>query len=173
MGAVVVYESMYGNTFQVATAVAEGIRDVMPVDLVEVGHAPRAEELSLVDLLVVGAPTHAFGLSRPATRQEAAKRTEHGVISLGCGVREWLDAAWPAAIPAAAFDTHTVKPDLPGHAGKAIERRLHAMGGRVLTKYASFRVAGYEGPLSDGKLARARSWGAYVATLASRTPISV
>lgn len=166
MGAVVVYESMYGNTFQVATAVAEGIREVMPVDVVEVGHAPQAEELTLVDLLVVGAPTHAFGLSRPTTREEAERRGGRNVISRERGVREWLDDAWPMTALAVAFDTHTVKPNLPGHAGRALDRRLRSLGCRLLKGYESFQVNGYEGPLCDGEQDRARAWGAHVAALA-------
>lgn len=167
------YESTYGNTFEVATAVAEGIRRVMPVDVVEVGHVQPAEKLGLVDLLVVGAPTHAFGLSRPATRAEAARRSGRSVVSLERGMREWLDQAWPLTVPATAFDTHTVDPNLPGHAGRALDRRLRSLGCRLLARSESFQVHGYEGPLCDGELDRARAWGAHVAGLATRAGIPV
>src|SRR3954470_15601698 len=42
MRALVVYESMYGNTKEIATAVADGVSRRMPVELVEVGAAPTA-----------------------------------------------------------------------------------------------------------------------------------
>ena len=61
MGALVVYESMFGSTRAVAQAVADGITSIMPVEVVEVASAPDPSTLA-VDVLVVGAPTHAFGL---------------------------------------------------------------------------------------------------------------
>jgi len=65
MRAAVVYESMFGNTRRVAEAVAEELSLHMETDLMEVGEAPGRLEAA-VDLVVVGAPTHAFSLSRPA-----------------------------------------------------------------------------------------------------------
>jgi len=60
MRAVVVYESMFGNTRTVAEAIAEELRDAMDV---EVLRADQATDLRMhsVDLFVVGAPTHAWG----------------------------------------------------------------------------------------------------------------
>jgi hypothetical protein len=164
MGAVVVYESMFGNTRRVAQAVAEGIREVMPADVVEVGEAAAGDRLD-ADLLVVGAPTHAFGLSKPTTRADAEQRAGQSVISRGRGVREWLEDGWRTSAPAAAFDTHTQKPNLPGHAGKAVDKRLRRAGCRVLERYESFAVHGYEGPLCDGEVDRARAWGTHLASL--------
>ena len=69
MRAVIVYESMYGNTHAVANSVAEGLRDeACDVTVVPVGRA--TEELTgHCDLLVVGGPTHMHGLPRPSTRK--------------------------------------------------------------------------------------------------------
>lgn len=64
---------MFGNTRAVAEAVAQGLGSAMTVELVEVSAAPL--ESQDVDLLVVGGPTHAFGMSRPTTRSDAAGRT--------------------------------------------------------------------------------------------------
>ena len=61
MSALVVYESMYGNTDSIARAIAEGIENVMPVTVVNVNHASTSALLD-IDLLVVGAPTHVHGL---------------------------------------------------------------------------------------------------------------
>jgi flavodoxin len=87
MAAVVVYESMFGNTQTVAEAIAEGLSTTMRVELHEVGAAPAAMERD-VDLLVVGAPTHAFGLSRLSTRASAAEQAERPLVSPGIGLRE-------------------------------------------------------------------------------------
>ena len=72
MKALVVYESMFGNTRHIAEAIADGIATVDP-------HRGRAwlttQERSIsmdVELVVVGAPTHAWGLSRKRTREGAA-----------------------------------------------------------------------------------------------------
>src|SRR5205085_654645 len=71
--AVVVYESMFGNTRTIARAVADGLAGFLPVDLVEVADAPAAVAGD-VGLLVVGGPTHAFGLTRPDTRRTALQQ---------------------------------------------------------------------------------------------------
>ena len=67
MRALVVYELMYGNTKEIAAAVADGLSTRMPVQLTEVGAAPTvlADDIGL---LVVGGPTHAHGMSKPKSR---------------------------------------------------------------------------------------------------------
>ena len=165
MTAVVVYESMFGCTRDVAEAVAEGVRTRMPVDVVEVGEAddPGRGDVSL---LVVGAPTHAFGLSRPATREDAARTAGHDVISARRGVREWLDSASRCHAQAAAFDTHVSHPDLPGHASRRAAKRLRRLGCHLVVPAESFAVGGMQGPVEPGELDRARAWGAEVADAA-------
>ncbi|WP_448071018.1 flavodoxin family protein [Georgenia yuyongxinii] len=165
MDALVVFESMFGNTQAVAEAVAEGLAaGSMRVQVCEVGEAPALDELS-VDLLVVGAPTHAFGLSRPQTRAEAAARTGGPVISATCGVREWLAAVGrvPDGLRVAAFDTHVQIPMIPGWASHAEEKRLRRLGATMVDGACSFYVHGYTGPLLDGELDRARGWGEQLA----------
>ncbi|MEO6585287.1 MAG: flavodoxin/nitric oxide synthase, partial [Knoellia sp.] len=73
MRSLVVYESVWGNTEQVARAVAAGLGVVMTVEVVDVGIAPTTPGDD-VDLLVVGGPTHTFSMSRPGTRSEAVTR---------------------------------------------------------------------------------------------------
>ena len=85
MRALVVYESMFGNTQTIADAIAGGLAQRMRVDAVEVGSAPATLDDD-VTLLVVGGPTHAFGMSRPRTRQDAATQTPDGLVSTGIGL---------------------------------------------------------------------------------------
>src|SRR3954451_15274821 len=74
MKALVVYESMFGNTEKVAAAVARGLQlEDVDTGLVEVSSA-ASDIAPDVDVLVVGAPTHAFALSRPKTRAEAVQK---------------------------------------------------------------------------------------------------
>jgi menaquinone-dependent protoporphyrinogen IX oxidase len=72
MRALVVYESMYGNTREIASNIADGFRVGYEVTLVPVARA-TAELVAGADLLVVGAPTHRHGLSSAASRQQAAQ----------------------------------------------------------------------------------------------------
>jgi hypothetical protein len=111
MNAVVVFESMYGNTQRIAEAIAEGLGPPGDVRVVEVGEAGAAT-LDGADLLVAGGPTHAHGLSRAGTRAGAADRTGDRLVSRGAGLREWLAALPRGAAPrhAAAFDTRFDKP---------------------------------------------------------------
>lgn len=171
MRALVVYESMFGNTQAIAQAVADGLRAGMTVDLVEVGAAPTVVDEG-IDLLVVGGPTHAFGLSRPSTRQSAveqADRSGNGVVSAKCGIREWLGAVRPVAGRAAvAFDTRVRKPRFPGSAARAAQRRMQRLGLRALQPPMTFYVEGGTGPLVEGERERARRWGERIgATLAT------
>jgi hypothetical protein len=111
---------------------------------------------------VIGAPTHAFGLSTPDTRHEAQNERTTPVISRDLGVREWL-AALVVLSPqtrTAAFDTHVKQRWVPGSAGQKIARALAHKGLMQAVEPVSFRVDGKTGPLLDGELARAQEWGA-------------
>lgn len=160
--ALVVYESMYGNTQRVARAIAEGLSGAAAVDVIEVGEAP-SELPPGVDLLVVGGPTHAFGMSRPRTRADAARQAGARVISERTGVREWLASLRPTgpATAALAFDTHASHPRFFRHIGSAAEDIAGAvarLGFRVAAAPEHFWVAGSQGPLDPGEEQRARSW---------------
>jgi len=160
MTALVIYESMWGNTRAVAEAVARGMGSDVPV--VEVGEAPSPLPTD-VDLLVLGGPTHAFTMSRPATRRDAVQKGAPPGHE-DRGIREWLEAQEGRdSVDVATFDTRVAKVRrLPGSAAKAAARvaRQHHLGRLVDTE--SFYVEDMEGPLIDGELERARDWGASV-----------
>ncbi|WP_406831039.1 flavodoxin domain-containing protein [Pedococcus sp. KACC 23699] len=155
----VVYESMFGNTREVASAVAEGLGGAGPVELHEVSAAgPLPPDL---DLLVVGAPTHAFGLSRPSSRDDASSKSGHPVESALMGVREWLESIEPGRTGTAfaTFDTRVSHPRVPGSAAKKAAKRLRKLGLTQAVPPESFWVHGLEGPLDEGELERAGAWG--------------
>jgi hypothetical protein len=160
MAAVLVFESMFGNTQQIADAVTEGLSEHLPVAQVEVGIAPATIGRD-VELLVVGGPTHAFELSRPGTRRSAAQQAEDGLVSTGIGLREWLGTLSQGAsdVAVACFDTRVSKPRLPGSAAAAAEKQLRRLGFRVLARSQSFFVGGTSGPPVPGERERARRWG--------------
>jgi flavorubredoxin len=167
MRALVVYESMFGNTRLVAQAVAEGLRHDPRADVevrsVEVRVAPAVVD-DTVDVLVVGAPTHAFGLSRVGTRRDAATRGADDVAASGDGVREWLGCAVLShRVATATFDTRIRRPRVPGSAARAAARRLRKLGGRPVSPPETFWVTDVAGPLVPGEIERAKAWGASVA----------
>src|SRR6266496_3968547 len=132
MRAVVVYESMFGNTRKIAEAIGAGLRSFDDVEVAPVG-AVTPELLAEVDLLVVGGPTHAWDMSRPSTRQSAVA-TAHSGLTLepdadGPGLREWFASLGELSCRAVAFDTRIKIPAaLSGRAAKGIGRRLRQRG---------------------------------------------
>jgi hypothetical protein len=175
MTVLVVYESMYGSTQAIAEAIAEGLAPAGPVRVVEVGalaKSPGGRSISQdLELLVVGGPTHAFGLSRPNTRQDAARDAPRGeVVSAGMGLREWLtELKLPVGgTRFAAFDTKVLRPKLPGSAAKSADKQLRQMGGRSVADPRSFGVHGKSDGIVEGELENAKAWGAALAALVVR-----
>ena len=172
MRALVVYESMYGNTLNVATAIADGIRKTMAVETIEVSAAPPVLPAD-VTLVVVGAPTHVHGMSTAKSRTNAAERAGGPVISRGVGMREWLAALKPATgLVAAAFDTRSGGPMLlTGSAAKGEVQLLKKAGLRRIEQPHSFVLDGTSGPLEDrvapDELDAARAWGVALAGAAA------
>lgn len=166
MSALVIYESMYGNTHAVADAIAEGLGGG-----VELRPAHDAGDLPAdVDFLVVGGPTHMHGLSTALSHKMAVKAAEEdaGKVEPGAteepGLREWLRGLDGAGLRAAAFDTRgDARAALTGSAARGIGRRLRHRGCDVIDSQ-SFLVADAEGPLEAGELERAREWGRALAT---------
>ncbi len=162
MKIVVVYESLFGNTMKIAEAVAEGLAGAGPVTTVEIGELDL-EVLEGVDLLVVGGPTHAHGMSRSMTREAARKTAPNEPhLSRGGGLRDGL-ARFPRVdgVDAAAFDTRFDRSiAFVGSAARGFARILRGRGYRLVAVPESFFVADTEGPLLDGELDRARAWGA-------------
>jgi hypothetical protein len=159
MRALIVYESMFGNTGKVARAVAAGLAETMEVEVHEVSTAP-AHVADLVDLVVVGGPTHAFSLSRPSTRADAiAKGATQG--SSDVGIREWLTQLGrpPHSAPMATFDTRAERVRrLPGSAAHKAAKLARHHGFQVVG-VESFYVSDTAGPLLPDELQRATAWG--------------
>jgi len=169
MKALVVYESMYGNTLQIAEAISEGLSDTMHVDIFEVGAAP--EDPSGFDLIAVGGPTHQFGLSREGSRRQAADDAGERLVSTGIGIREWIGCLSKVMAGAAVtFDTSIRTPNLPGSAARGAAKRLKRLGYRMLLRGEIFLVEGTTGPITDGELDRARRWGEQAAAAVASTP---
>jgi len=147
----IVYDSYFGNTEQVAQAMGDALRDETEVEVRRVGDV-RAEQVSGLDVLIVGSPTRAFSAT-PAIKQ-----------FLGRVPRQGLDG-----VQVAAFDTRiAVEETGPrflallvkvfGYAAEPIAARLEKKGGTHAASPEGFIVEGTEGPLREGELERAAGW---------------
>ncbi|GAA3598175.1 hypothetical protein GCM10022223_11850 [Kineosporia mesophila] len=161
MRALLVYESMFGNTESVARAVAAGLGTVLRTDIHTVASAPLVLPDD-VGLLVVGAPA---GLE--ATRHLAVTQAHRAGIparSTGIGVCEWLQRLQPADIPAVSFDTsvYTPFPATADNPADPVSHRLHHLGMRVM-RHESFYTRDTLGPLEGRELEHARRWAQHLA----------
>lgn len=139
MESIVMYDSKFGNTRQLAEAIGQELGTHGPVKVVGVDNVTG--ELGTVDLLVVGGPTHAHGMSAP--------------------MRQFLDALKPSAhgVAAAAFDTrYRMSPILSGSAAKVIAKQLGRMKFKLVATPESFFVTRDEVHLEEGEPARAAVW---------------
>ena len=169
MRAVVVYESMYGNTHLVADAIGAGLAAACEVSVVPVSHAVPAI-LADAELVVVGGPTHVHGMSRAATRKAAVEAANKPVSplkveadALGPGLRDWFGSLGHYPLKAAAFDTRMHGPAaLTGRASKGVDRQLRAHGFDVVAEPESFLVTKQD-RLEPQETTRAREWGAKLA----------
>lgn len=153
MKTVIVYCSHKGNTRQVAEAIGEELRPRGEVDVVAVETAAATIGPD-VDLLMVGGPTEAHGMTPE--------------------VRTFLDRLDTGSVKgraAAAFDTRVDWPRiLSGSAADGIAKRLAEKGARVIGPQGSFLVTN-EPELEPGEVERAKAWAATMA--AAVAPLQV
>lgn len=152
MNALVVYDSVFGNTEKIAREVGKVLEargSVQTLRVTDVG----PEQLAELELLVVGSPTRGF---RPTEGITAFLKT--------------LPDARLSGMKVAAFDTRIALEDIKsrilralvkigGYAASTIARRLEAAGGRLVVPPEGFAVNGTEGPMKQGELERAADWG--------------
>ena len=157
MHAIVVYESLWGNTAAVARAIAEGLgsstrafaTDEVPTD-----------QVASADLIVAGSPVFGFNLPTEAVRAGIARSETDGPTPPDLShpsLRSWLDALPEGNGRSEAFETRIWWS--PRGATGAIEKRLSRAGYQPMAKAQKFVVRDKAGPLRDGELDRARQWG--------------
>ena len=178
MRAVVVFESMYGNTHAVADEIATGLAGVGEVVVGSTDQIPPSTFAG--DLLVVGGPTHVHGMSSKSSRHAAAEAADADPeLDLdenanAPGLRSWLKQLPDGKdTAAAAYDTRIDQPTLiTGSAAKGIAKRLRRHGYALAGDPMSFLVGDSGGPLLAGELERARAWGGHLATrLGAEAPV--
>jgi len=155
MKALIVYDSMFGNTEQVAQVMATALADKAEVAARRVGDVQPAA-LTGLDLLIVGSPTQGFQ-PLPA-------------------IKKLLDSIPPQGlkgVKVAAFDTRIAVEDVGnrfltfmvkifGYAAKPIANRLQKKAGALIAPPEGFIVNGKEGPLKEGERERAAAWAKHL-----------
>jgi len=145
--ALVVYDSVFGNTEKVAQAIG----DALGAQTLRVGDV-KPEYLADLDVLIVGSPTQAFQALKPV--KTFLKNIPAGALK---------------GVKVAAFDTRmdvkevnnsvlTLFVKIFGYAAEPMATRLAKKGGVQAMPPAGFFVDGSEGPLKDGELERAAEW---------------
>jgi hypothetical protein len=160
MRAVVVYESMYGNTRSIAEAIAAQL-DAPAVPVKDA----TSELLTAAELVVIGSPTHAWGMPRASTRKAAIEGAAKPGSELtvepgaaGIGIREWLAEHGNEIRTAAVFDTRIKAPGLvTGRASRHIARELRRCGAVLVASPHSFLVT-KANRLVPGEQERAHVW---------------
>jgi flavodoxin len=141
MKTLVVYDSRYGNTEEIAKAIGDAVTG--DVEVLRVGEASPSESFGL---LIVGSPTH--GGRHTTAIQSFTKRV-------------------PAlkGTPIAAFDTRfaTKLVGVFGYAAGRIANTLKGKGGNLVVSPEGFIVKGMKGPLKKGELERAARWAEEIA----------
>jgi hypothetical protein len=169
MKALVIYESMYGNTHLIANAIADGLRSHVETTVVRVDEADP-ELVTSADVIVVGGPTHAHGMSRPSTRKAAVEAANKAGSNLvldteghGPGLRDWFASVNRLDKKAAAFDTRVDMPAvLTGRASKGVDRELRDRGATLISEPRSFFVT-KDNRLEPHEESEAHDWGAELA----------
>jgi hypothetical protein len=156
MEAIVVYESVWGNTAAIARAIAEGIGDGTQAFATD---AVPIERLARADLIVAGSPVFAFSLPSEGMRERILQSETDGPPPdlSHPSLRTWLDGLAAGRGWAAAFETRIWWS--PRGATGAIEKKLARAGYDRLLKPEKFIVKDKYGPLRDAELGRARAWG--------------
>jgi flavodoxin len=152
MKAMVVYDSVFGNTGQVAQAIGEGLGNPEEVEVRQVGDV-QPEQLAGLTLLVVGSPTRQFSPT--------------GAIT---SLLKSIPKDGLKGVKVTAFDTRFAESEIEkvrilaffvkifGYAAKPMADRLQKKGGELAVPPEGFYVTDTEGPLFEGELERAADW---------------
>jgi len=149
MNAMVIYDSVFGNTERIARAIGSALGEGTPVQNIS---AVTPADLNGVQILFVGSPTRGFKPTPAITNFLAA-----------------LPAGALAGVRAAAFDTRIPLDSIKnpvfrlivkagGYADRIIAKALAAKGATLAIPSAGFVVLESEGPLKEGELERAAEW---------------
>jgi flavodoxin len=151
MKALVVYDSVFGNTEKVAQAMGQALASHGEVQTLRVGDV-KPEHLIGVDIVVVGSPTRAFSPTPAVTKwlKGLAANSLKGVKVTAFDTRVDVEIVESKVL------LGMVK--VFGYAAKPMGDRMIKKGGDLQMEPEGFFVLGTEGPLKEGELERAANW---------------
>ena len=158
MKAMVVYDSAYGNTEQVAQAIGAALGSPGEVEVLRVSEV-SPEQLAGMTLLIVGSPTQRFTATGATTAFLKSIPAD--------GVRGVRVAAFDTRFPEGEIDKVRILAffvRIFGYAAKPIADRLVKKGGKLAVPPEGFYVGNTKGPLLDGELERAAEWAKQILT---------
>jgi flavodoxin len=145
---IVIYGTRYGNTHEVAKAIAISLEKRGSVELFPAETTPSFQD---ADLVILGGPTEGHGMSEPLKQFFAGLETD--------SMRGKLIAC---------FDTRLTWPRwLSGSAAERIADRAREFGAEIVGPAGSFLVKGKTPELEPGELDRATAWADTVAQTAA------
>jgi flavodoxin len=151
MKALIVYDSYFGNTKEIALAIAQKFESQATVTTCRASEV-KLEQLAGLDYLLVGSPTRGFNPS------DATKIFLKSIPASALkGIRT---AAFDTRIPVKEVNNFLLNILVPifGYAAEPIAKQLLHKGGVSAGAPAGFVVNKSEGPLKDGELERAAAW---------------
>lgn len=152
MKALIVYDSMYGNTEQIAKAIVEGLGKSAESRIVKAADA-KPEDVSGINLLIIGSPTQGAKMTVPV--QDFLNKLSSDNLK---------------NVKTAAFDTRMTNKiiGLFGFAAPKIAKSLEEKGTGTVVPAEGFWVKGGKGPLKENEIARASKWGESLSTSAAK-----
>ena len=152
MKGLVMYDSAFGNTKQIANTIGSTVSFPDQIEVLRVGEV-KMEELTGLELLIVGSPTQRFKPTEATS--DFLKR---------------IPANWLGGTKVAAFDTRLTIEEIEetrimtffvrffGYAAQPIANKLKKKGGKLVASPEGFYVQGMKGPLVEGELERTETW---------------
>lgn len=151
MKALVIYDSVFGNTEKIAQGIGEALGSPEEVSTVQVKEV-NLDQLSGLDILVVGSPTRAFKATG-AVSSFLKQIPQNGLAGVSVAA---FDTRFEAEESNSKFLKFMVRKF--GYAAEPIAEKLKKKGGNQKVPPGTFIVEGTEGPLRDGELERAAAW---------------
>ena len=154
MKVLIVYDSEFGNTEQIALAMGNALASQADVTTIRVSEL-KPDHLTGLQLLIAGSPTQRF---RPTIAMSnllkgMPDKSLHGVKIAAFDTRlTWSEIS---KTPVLAF---FVKLYGNAYAARPMADMLKKKGGELIVPPEGFFVDGMKGPLSQGELERAATW---------------
>ncbi len=150
MKIMIIFDSVFGNTEKIAKSLGSslGAEEVKVIRVNDV----KSDQLTGVQLLVVGSPTRGFRPTKPITSflRNIPNDSLKGVKVAAFDTRITIDEKVPLILRFLS--------NIFGYAAKPIAEKLVEKGGELIVPPEGFIVKGSEGPLKESELERAVAW---------------